>query len=597
MQDDNMDRNFKKMFGGISDKRIDSLFDNMKYLKRLDIEDIKEVISSLTENNSGFSVGNTDDLSKESLKDSYYFRTDLGLIVALGLNKECYETIDRIYSEKEDAYYEMYINSDLFQNDITSRFGYLEEDKMNKLISIISEADRTNNYLKVEKIIHKVQPQAVKYVKKCNLVNAEDFIYKFVPENKKSIMNVFSILVILMSLSMVYEKKCDLGKFEKFVFTQWYKFKSEEHDISKKEVNISNLEDITAKELKNLYIDNFDVSTNNLDVFFERLSLRRSFAEENISNSNRDEIEFLNSLEIDVAVNIMKNRRCSEYTHEEKDIQYFNSLIRGLGLETSSLLANVTISNNELKKIVELSSYLINEKKIEKDRWDFYIIPTLYIYALTNLYKDVKSITLNKNAEREYKKNKEYKNYIEKEKEIFKNEKYTLNRTLKDKNDRIQELELKLRQIEKINNKLVADNNRKRIEIDEITKENEELNYENKEIFKMLDEINKSTIYEESTNYENVIKELNKYKIGIFGGLESIKELGKILTDVTFFKKETEDISSIKKFDYIFINSDFFNHAFSKKVYSMKKKYNLNLGYIHQTNIKKIVEEMYNQTI
>lgn len=104
-----------------------------------------------------------------------------------------------------------------------------------------------------------------------------------------------------------------------------------------------------------------------------------------------------------------------------------------------------------------------------------------------------------------------------------------------------------------------------------------------------------SLTIESEISLEDKINYINQYKIGIFGGLSNIKNLSNKLSNVYFYSSQNQDISSIANLDAIFISYEFFNHAFTKKINSVLKKYDIKRGYISGTNDELIIDAIYSE--
>ena len=213
-------------------------------------------------------------------------------------------------------------------------------------------------------------------------------------------------------------------------------------------------------------------------------------------------------------------------------------------------------------------------------------------------YKECKDMYLNKLLEDKHKEIKELEARIASKREVigleiirYKNK----NKELQDENKALKD---KLKELEKENARLSSKSVKDSEIIEDLTskvRESNDIVEDLKEECSALLEISISK--EDYISLEDKINYINQYKLGIFGGLSSIKSLANKLNNLTFYNSRNQDISSIASLDAIFVNYEFFNHSFTKKINIAINKYGIKRGYISGTNDNLIIDAIYSQLI
>lgn len=512
------------------------------------------------------------------------FNVRHALLIAIGLNRNCREIIDKIYSENEQEYYSLYINSEFFNDLLKNIFTIKTQESINKLIGIIEYCYKENNFTKLESLIKIVHPSILKYVKTANIVNIDTFNDKYLKDkvDLMSEVEIFTILICLIYTGTLYKKDMIGGSASQLAFRYWKK-------LTQTVITHNNRFKLTEKKLnnyrkeigKNYFIFNLEpyekIKEDKLSLFLE------NYIENYVSKECTDNTTFEEYLEF----------RGKSFT--EGIIKYigsFSRLLNTFGLEEMDSSVDIKFNNEIFNMILLDFSMGKIENNINEGEKGLYIIASLYIYNLVELYNEAKELYLNKSKEEKYTNLKKYEEKLIEDKQILKDKELKYKKELQDKDEEANELKRKIKDLEKDINKTLGIELRINKVIEEKDNEINSLKEENTLLIKTITELNNLKVVS-NVEPEEMAEYINNFKIGIFGGKKSIKGLSEILKNVTYYEALTQDITSIKNLDYIFINTDFFNHAFSKKVISYKNKFNTPFGYIGGTNKNLILNQMY----
>lgn len=506
-------------------------------------------------------------------------------IITISSSKKCFSVINEIYKENEKKYYELYIKSDMYNDLIKKTLPVEDEGISNKLIGIVENCYKEKSFLKIEKIIRQLNPSILRFFKSSHRVDVTKFQQKYLADriNEMEESEIFTNLVALCYLAIINDRDFIISDVTNhFIISGWREYLATAYAYHNRNLLIENGVNYEHK-IKDYYnvfnLEPFEkIDEQTINLFIENLiekEILKSFPKDCVSNNKLDIQEY--------------NKKRGEVFKEGiyKYIGSFSRYIKTLGLNSNLCFSDIKINNDVINVIFKDFYFSKSYNGFKDSDFELYIVSCLLLYNFVELYKDTKDIYLNISKEEKYKELLEYEKILnEKENKI--NEIIDKdNKKLKDKEDEIKKLKEEVKFL-KEQQKQISNENK------ELKKENEEINNElnrikSVKVQKEMDEIEIET----KITVEEAVEDLKDKKIAIFGGTNKIKELKNILPNIKFYNELNKDISSIRNSDLIVINSDFFNHAFTKKLNSFINKYNLNYKYICGTNLNKIILSLY----
>ena len=534
------------------------------------------------------------------------------LVIALGINRNAWEEIDNIYFQNEEIYHNIYLESS-FRDDLLKRiFTMKTEEMINKVIGIVEYSYDKGNFLLIERIIRKIQPSIVNYVKNAHHVDVAKFYiqYGLIEKNEDEI---FSIIACLVFLSYHYKKALgDNGTIE-LIEGKWREFGStiatgiynknvngvkgeEKIDELVEHLNLYNLKE--EKVIKEEALSCYDLFIYNKDEKID-CSLE-TFISEDIEQKTYNDLGFTEDYKKCVdklrLTDLEKYSDCRSSQFQKGVNRYVGCLsrfIRSFGLDSSDIFIDTPI-NNEILEAIFVDFYRgVHYNNIPIESKELYVASCIYLYNLIYLYKDSKEFYLNKEAEDKYIELKRLERELSEEQTKIMALKKEQKSIINEKDAEIKELKRKLKELEK-------DNAKKETEIIKLKDENTSLQETKKELNSKVQLLNDLIIErdrEEVTNEseEEKLSLINKYKIGIFGGRNNIKALSEDLTNVYFYDNQNQDISSLNNLDIVFINTDFISHAFTNKIKSVTNKYQVPMKYLAGTNNDLMIDVIYKE--
>lgn len=511
--------------------------------------------------------------------------------IALGANRKCRNTINDIYRENERVYYEEYKNSDLFNNKHKDIFSLNTEDAINKLIGIIEHCLKNEQFLKLEKIIKDVHPLIIKYVKKSTtVIDIDAFHLKYIQPHiyEYSEQEILSVYLSLIFISNIYEKMCIGGAGDAYINTQWNRI----HNITLLHDNIKdtdyNNQDYSEKISKNYKLFDLEpfenVEKQNLSLFIENFIEKRTWKE----------LNRINIFEQENSVEIYENTRTKQFnTGILKYIGSYSRFLEFLGIDDMDIFVDVNIDNDIINFILKDFELAKQANNFSEEEIEAYVGSGIMIYGLSEMYTKAKNLYLNKSKEDKYCYLKKFEKDLEKYKEELNLKEKSLSDDIEKKNKRIQELEEKNKLLSKENSILRSDNIKTRDMLQNKENENKSINEEKDMLLSVIKQFEMLNSADKEASLDEMIDYINRFNIGLFGGIDNTEKLTSKLKNIRFYKTMTRDISSIKNLDMIFINTDFFSHSFGKKTKSNKNKYNVPSGYIGGTNENFIIKQIY----
>lgn len=530
----------------------------------------------------------------------YFVENELELqcafLLAAGLSKNCHNEINEVYKSKEVVYQRCYLESSFNDDKVKKIFTMKTEEAINKLIGILEYCKRESNYNAIERIIKFIHPSIVRYVKLSNsIVDCNKFYKKYNLVNFNEIEQ-YSILTTLIFWAIsVYKKNINAGAIVVL----------EEQLINF--IRTSCMEDITnpdnIKKYYNEITELYKVFDDNRDNHKEEVvgDFINNYIEKQTFKDLGYNIVDLNDMP-HIPLDKYSEVRSAQFTKGTcKYIGSFSGLLKKLSFDENDILSEVKIDKHALDIIYSNVEISRRYNGLEENEIPLFTVASLYIYNLLELYKQCKDIYLNKSAEERYKDLLKIERETLENKQILEYKEEEYKKSLSSKNIEIKELKAKLKVLEKHNNIVESESKKLKEENSKLLDKEKQLNVSVEELQAALKKANETIEqYEQNANkvtFEEKCEFLNNYNIGIFGGMSTIKTLQEYINNILFYESQNQDISSIQNMDIIFINSDFISHAFTNKISSSIKKYNIPMGYISGTNIDKIIERMYSELI
>ena len=106
------------------------------------------------------------------------------LLTGLSINRQCWETIEKVYNERPSEYYERYLNTEYRNISLKRIFTMESEEKFNQLVGIVHYSEEKGDLLLIERIIRAVYPPLVNYVKKSSKVDLVRFQIQYELEER-----------------------------------------------------------------------------------------------------------------------------------------------------------------------------------------------------------------------------------------------------------------------------------------------------------------------------------------------------------------------------------------------------------------------------
>lgn len=529
-------------------------------------------------------------------------------IIGIALERKCADVINEIYYANEKLYHEAYLNEGLSEDLLKRTFTMETEDRINKMSGIIQVCYQKNDFLLIEKIIKKCHPSIVNYVKKSRVINLDEFSEKY-QINSLSETEVYSILVSLMYLSVRKGKTIEESASPvQFILGKWdslldplrcdYKLMLENN---MGEYSTQVLEDIEIGYKMFDYSNNFkNKLDNNLEDFISNHLEHETYKRLGVFNykflDERKKFEVSKKIFID---DYIKARNEVFTSGIGKYIGSLSRFLKTLGLNEGDIFIDTPLDKDAFENIMANYSYAKTDNNVKEEDRELFVVSCIFIYNFAVLYKKCKDMYLNKLLE------DKHKEAIELEKEInLKREKYEskleeYKSKINEVNNENKELKRRIKELERENAKLSGEASKTVEKIDSLNELNTELKSTIEELKHQCENLSEIafTTTSEDISTEDKIEYINKFKIGIFGGMSNIKSLSGNLKNTAFYNSKNQDISSVLGLDMIFISYEFFNHAFSKKVKSVIENSDIPLRYISGTNNNLIIDTIYQELV
>lgn len=519
------------------------------------------------------------------------------LLISISCTNDCANLINEIYYKDEQRYYELYKKSEYYNDDISKIYSVDTTNLLNKLVGIYESCKENKNFTKIENLIKLINPSIIRYVKTSSgNVDVIKFFTKYLDYEGLSELEEVRYMTCLLFITLLYDKNCQsydggilllnnyLKRLELITNKYVNRFKNPIKD------NMPIVEDEELKKLLN--IDNENVlKEQSFSLFFDQLM-------DDIVHRNISKVFSFKSPN-DIPLELY-NRERTKIFYSDKICKYlgaFSAWFNILGIEEMDLESKILINNEVLDTIIAECNRAHKYNNIEESELPLYMISCMNLYIVAEAYHHSKNLYLNTSSEERYNQLIKYENTLKKiESDVqLKEEKF--NNKVVSYEEEVTTLKNEWKKFKKENIKLAADNNRLQDDNAKLKEELEKLKADynkmkanNDVLVHKLEEKTKKPLLK----IEDKCNLINKYKIGVFGGKKGIEGLSAYLNNLTFYSELNKDISSLNNLDIIFINTDYFNHAFSKKVKAFNKT-ETPIGFVNGTNIELILDTIYQE--
>ena len=453
---------------------------------------------------------------------------------AITLRRENFKKIDELYNKNKYEYYNLAVNSNLYNSSLISDSDFLKEEYSKKFLGILlflSNNDNTELFSEIELMIKQSYSYAYVYYTQNNKINLENFIKAFMRKQRGKVTDdeLNSNLVILYILSTQNESKQVIMNEYLKIFEEMLVARTEhsKFDTSTR-ISIDNLDKTILKKLNKRkseigICDRNTMLKKYFDSPYDKM-LSFLFDDENITTSMFDYIEMTdkNILEHLYLINFLKSTTNTEEFSEKYDV------------------------NN--------------------------MIILLYMRYMLKAYKAIKELYFKNNKETMYMDMENIQKQLNKTKDVIKVKDMNileLNKQLQKKENTIKKLSNEI-----LNNKLSK----------------EELISLRNSFFNTSLEFQE--IKEENIDYD--VFETNIFLI--LGGHDTLQiKLKEILKNSIFINTDNLnfDVNLIQKAEIIIIFPNYLNHAIYYKVIDKARTLNKKILHITNTNISLILNQIY----
>lgn len=503
------------------------------------------------------------------------------IIFALGMNERLYDTINKMYSKKKWEYYEA---SKPFRDDlIVKTFSAKMEEMIFKVAGIINHSyDHEESRESIIALIKTGYRPAYKYVQaSVDFVNIYDFWEKGVTKKNMVEYEMFNQVFVLIYLATYFDKDygfpSNVGELLDSHLVSLAEVAYYSSDESKKTRNLDYL-----KEHKDAYRNNkreilngITPVSNTIDLFFNQFIGKETEIEMNGANGSYEEFR-------NIRTKVFKNGM-------SKYIGAYSGLLKSFGLNSDYITTDVKFSNKILDDILIQVMMFMDGNNLGDEYRDIFFISALNMYGLSEVYKSLREAYLEDSQEELFLENKRNKEAIIQEQKIFAEEKYVVLKELQDSQEKNSSY---LDEIDALKKKL----EKAEFQLSLYEEHSKELIALRDYAYKAVDDDYTKDIIttDEKINY------LKDKKAVVFGGHPNfIQKIKDKLPNFTYRDTDTlnRSLELIKKKEYVFLQTCFFNHPYYYKVMSeIEKNENVQLIYLSgHDNVKITINEMYDK--
>jgi len=467
---------------------------------------------------------------------------------AFGYNKTIHKDIDNLYQLRKYEFYKLSKENELYNHQIITEGSLEQEEYCKKALGILLYTqvhdEDTEIIQGMLNIIKKGWPYVYTYVSNLQEISLLEFTRRYIRKNNGiqnlSDNNINTTLAIILLLVLNMNKQITQDEYFNTVIQSLYQ----------------RLEHYNHGSPTRISLDKADVQ----DI--ERIEKLKQAIYDKIGP-----VKDYQSLQDHLSMTTNRNNNINLYDKITMIFDYERI--------SSDIIGSVSFAETDVNELLYL--YLCFNKDFEKIELDDAIIFFIYgfhIKSLTKAYKQVK---------KQYFKNNKEIMYVELEKTEKENAK------LRDK------LEYFASENAKLNEEITAANKsidklKKELELEQL--KNKELNSLREFMFSSDKQIEYKIIGTDDFN----IDKLNKVRAIIIGGHERWQaELKEVLTNFKFIHTDmlNYDVSILDSIDYIFICTNYINHAIYYKTIEYIKGKNIQLYYLNQQNKNIVLRKIY----
>lgn len=500
------------------------------------------------------------------------------LIVALGGNPFLHSYIDELYMERRWEYYELYKNGDISKDMLIPMHVTHNEEKMKQAAGIVEWCYKHNDFEKVYRLIKKGYKFSYQYVQQQGNkpISFDQFELAFM-RKRGGVENVTDLSLFYASCIVLYlcnkeNKAYNFGSYGKMmiqamkdleigIIAYEIRFAKEYRDKHKEEVSALFALYGIPRNMKEMSIGKF------LELFIER-----QMAELGSKNP------FINAAQ---ARSIVFREGISKY------IGSISNWIKVHRINEMDLTESVIITKDDVEVI--FLDFLIAKQKnsnnlTDNDR-DLYIVSTLYLKTIINVYLETKKLYLDDSQEQHYLEVQEKEKSIKQKELDFNKQEAELKERSKLQDDRISGLEEELKKTQRA------------LQIAQSELEKREDNA--KEVASLREyvyELNNEAPIQQEVKEEELVERIQRRKVAVIGGDQNwIKKMREILPEVKFVEIESinRDLSYVDNLDAVFVYWSIFKHNFYKKFIKQMAQNDTQLYYLSRTtNAELVLREM-----
>lgn len=521
------------------------------------------------------------------------------LLTGLSIHRGCREMIDEIYNEKPTVYYERYLNSS-YRNDIIKRIFTMEsEEKFNQLVGILDYSEERGDTLLIERIIRSVYPPLVNFVKKSTVVYLSKF-YKQYKLEQISEEDNFTYGACLIYLAMKKGKQVANEGFATFVLSKWERYVK--IAVTGEQKGTVGTPTPQQEAFKQQWIESGEKLFT--PYMMERLKKESMTVAEFVSS----EIEFqtLRSLgvenywDMENLYNVLtedyeKARRQQFQGGFNRYIGCYSRYLSRLGVDSHDMLVDVELTREKLDLMFEDFGLSVRDNQADEKEQALYIASALLIYNLVQHYQRIKEDYLGIRAEKQYLELQTLDASLKEEYRKFEELKSEQEEAFNAQQRELEQLRQKVKALEVENKKMQVAQEKAESYIKSLEAEAGEVNESFNNLKTQLVETQQRLSNQSTLSLDEKVAFLNRYRIGMFGGRQNIRELSNTLENINFYDALNEDLSSIQGLDVVFMNTDYINHAFTSKIRSMSEKLGVPTRYITGVNRELLIGAMYEE--
>lgn len=536
--------------------------------------------------------------------NEFIFDIQLAAILSLGSSKVCQKTIKTIYVQNEIYFYEYYKNSKYKDNQLKEIYSAIDLEHINMLIGIFDEAYKTENFVNVNEVIKSLNPRIFKFIKNKNIVAIDEFIEKefFKSKYRKKVgTGIFfdesfseqelyanaAVLVYIADrneqrIAGLYKEQLNqyFTRLEKALFIKQASLKP----------NAKMINEIDKLKSKLGLTDDFINRQPDLGTFLDNL------IEYEIESNACKAIGLEKLKKEGMSPDFYKTTRKNVFKHGLfKYIGVYNIFAPLFDIETDLSLSKTPINSLIINQILFSCVNAMKGNDVPETEVDILFISELFLYSLSYHYNELKDTYLHSEKEKYFDDitslrdslNSKYNTIIEEEKELTEKVK-SCEKALLNRNIEISQIKSELSSLNKINKK----------QENQLEKYKNSLEEKQQELDLLYDLLKTKESVSNDVAYDDKVKYIKSKKIAMFGGNKTtLKQLASLLGNISFYEKNTSDLSALSQCDAIFINYEWLKHSVSFKMWSYAKKANIPFYYTIGTNISKLIDQIYDSLI